>query len=76
MSTVLPPKLAAVANVPTEVTESKDPTTHTVQTLPLGKPRKHRQFIWEKRDHTYDPDDTATQVCISLLVYKATSNVA
>lgn len=74
MSTVLPPKLAAVANAPAQVTESKDPTTHTVQALPLGKSRKHRQFIWEKRDHNYDPDDTATQVCIYFPDQRALSN--
>ncbi|KAK0391698.1 hypothetical protein NLU13_1197 [Sarocladium strictum] len=61
MSTVLPQKLAAVANVTVEVTEAKDLATTSIQTLPLGKPRRDRNFIWEKRDSSYDPDDTATQ---------------
>ncbi|GKU05782.1 phthalate transporter [Fusarium langsethiae] len=61
MSTVLPQKLAGVVNASPEVTEEKDLTTHRVQTLPLGKPRMNRKFLWEKKDDTYDPDDTATQ---------------
>lgn len=70
MSTVLPQKLAAVANVTVEVTEAKDLATTSIQTLPLGKPRRDRNFIWEKRDSSYDPDDTATQVRDTLLPRK------
>jgi hypothetical protein len=75
MSTVLPQKLAAVAYAATEVTEGKDLTTHTVQTLPLGKPRKDRRFLWERRDDNYDPEDIATQVFVSIQHPQAASNI-
>ncbi|KAM0411430.1 hypothetical protein ACHAPD_009642 [Fusarium lateritium] len=61
MSTVLPQKLAAVSYAATEVAEGKDLTRHTIQTLPLGKPRQDRKFLWEKKDGSYVPDDIATQ---------------
>ncbi|KAH8168945.1 major facilitator superfamily protein [Sarocladium implicatum] len=63
MSTVLPQKLAAIATIPVNSVETKDVTvtSQALQTLPLGRPRQDRKFLWERRDRSYDPDDTATQ---------------